>query len=101
MSYTLRQISRVTRVTGRAANAVPCVVCDGALFPMPFALGRGDAERCQLGGRGGRDWVFGDEQENDRRHGDQLTDTKALTMLSRYSDLSEGARPRRRLSLSA
>jgi hypothetical protein len=64
---------------------------------MPFALGRGDAERCQLGGCVERDRVFGDEQENDRRHGD----TKARTMLSRYSNLSEWARPRRRLSLSA
>jgi hypothetical protein len=88
LSYTLRQISRVTRVTGRTANAVPCVVCDGALFLMPFALGRRDAERCQLGGCVGRDRVFamnmpytGDEQVNDRRHGDQITDTKAQTML--------------------
>jgi hypothetical protein len=31
----------------------------------------------------------GDEQENDRRRGDQLTDTEARTVLSRYSDLSE------------
>jgi hypothetical protein len=100
MSYTLRQLSRVTRVTGRAANAVPCVICDSALFPMPFALGAvmpngvsSAAALSVIGCLAMNMPCTGDEQENDRRHGDQLTDTKARTMLSLYSDLSEVGHP--------
>jgi hypothetical protein len=35
----------------------------------------------------------GDKQANDRRHGNQLTDSKARNMLSRYGDLGEVGHP--------
>ena len=63
---------------------------------MPFALGPDDAKWRRLGGCVERDRVFvdvhalhGDQQENNCRRGNQLTDAKARTMLLRFSDLSE------------
>ena len=103
LSYTASAILRVTRVT---ANAVPCIDCNGALFPMPFALGRDDAEPYQLGSCVERDGMFGDkhaldgdQKKNDRRRGDQLTDAKARLARQRWA-ISDILHRRKAASLS-
>src|SRR5579862_1172291 len=60
------------------------------------SLGRDDAERRQRGGSVERRGMFGyehalhgDQQENNRRRGDQLTDAKAQIILLRSRDLGD------------